>query len=104
MTKPIGCDPDVNESAALAWPKARDVGRYGDMSLESFIRVGLDADNDVYVTVHGSDLEFCTAGNGGGKSPRTREALIALMVAIEADNRETPSKDWWAKPMTPNEK
>ena len=34
-------------------------------------------------------------GSGGGKSPRTRAALISLMVAMEADNAETPSRDWW---------
>ena len=32
-------------------------------------------------------VEFCSAGSGGGRSPRTRQALIALMVAIEDDNK-----------------
>ena len=29
---------------AIQWPKARDVGRYGDMSQEAHMRVGLDSD------------------------------------------------------------
>lgn len=82
------------------WPKSNDVGRYGDMSTSAHIRVGLDGDGDVYVSVWdettGASIEFCNAFNGGGKSPRTREALIELMKAIEADNAEDPARDWWA--------
>jgi len=92
----------------MNWPKERDVGRIGDMSQSASLRVGLDADNDVYLTVCDDDgsaaLEFCCPGSGGGKSPRTREALIALMVAMEADNAETPSRDWWALRRRPNTK
>lgn len=82
------------------WPKARDVGRFGDMSPHASLRVGLDSDNDVYVsawdTDGGASIEFCCPGAGGGKSSRTRMALIALMVAMEADNAADPGKDWWA--------
>lgn len=84
----------------LSWPKERDVGRVGDMHPSAHLRVGLDADNDVYVSVWDNDgggsVEFCCPGAGGGKSARTREALITLMVAIETDNAEFPRKDWWA--------
>lgn len=83
------------------WPAARDVGRYGDMSPTAHLRVGLDAENDVYVSVHdgkgGASVEYCTPFSGGGKSPRTREALINLMLAIEQDNAETPSFNWWER-------
>lgn len=86
---------------AIEWPKARDVGRFGDMSPDAFIRVGLDADNDVYVSICDgnsvSDIEFCTPGGGGGRSSRTRMALIALMCAIEADNASHPSFDFWKR-------
>jgi hypothetical protein len=87
--------------AALTWPKARDIGRFGDMSPGQHLRVGLDSDNDVYVSVwdedSGASVEFCNpGGGGGGSSTRTRTALIALMVAMEADNAERPDKDWWA--------
>ena len=86
---------------AIEWPKARDVGRFGDMSPDAFIRVGLDADSDVYVSICDgnsvSDIEFCTPGGGGGRSSRTRMALIALMCAIEADNASHPSFDFWQR-------
>jgi hypothetical protein len=86
--------------APIIWPAARDVGRIGDMSPSAHIRVGLDSDNDVYVSVWGEDgggsVEFCNGGGGGGQSSHTRMALIALMVAMEADNAKTPSRDWWA--------
>lgn len=85
---------------AIEWPKARDVGRIGDMSPSAHLRVGLDSDNDVYVSVWdehgGGSVEFCNGGGGGGQSSRTRLALIALMVAMEADNAEKPARDWWA--------
>lgn len=94
---------DLTASAGgMQWPTARDVGRFGDMSPDAFIRVGLDADNDVYVSISngGSSaaLEFCNpGGGGGGRSSRTRLALIELMRSIEADNAEHPTLDWWAQ-------
>lgn len=85
---------------AIKWPKAPDVGRFGDMSPDAFIRVGLDSDNDVYVSICDgtsvADIEFCTS-TGGGRSSRTRMALIALMCAIEADNASHPSFDFWQR-------
>ncbi|WP_284213899.1 hypothetical protein [Comamonas jiangduensis] len=85
----------------IKWPKARDVGRFGDMSPDGSIRVGLDADNDVYVSICDgtsvADIEFCTPGGGGGRSSRTRMALIALMCAIEADNASHPAFDFWQR-------
>ncbi len=90
----------AQEDAPIVWPKSRDVGRIGDMSMSASLRVGLDGDNDTYVSVwdeSGSgSIEFCTPGAGGGKSGRTRAALLALMVAMEADNAEDPRRDWWA--------
>lgn len=82
-------------------PKSLDVGRYGDMSTTAHLRVGLDGDSDAYVSVSddegGASIEFCVPGIGGGKSPHTRKALIALMVAIEHDNAADPARDWWAR-------
>ena len=89
-----------DERPPIKWPKARDVGRLEDMSPDGVLRVGLDNDGDAYVSVwteSGGGVEFCTSGNGGGKSPRTREALLALMVAMESDNEQDPRRDWWAK-------
>jgi len=91
----------TQSAAPMPWPKARDVGRLGDMSPTASIRIGFDSDNDVFVAIWGDDgigsVEFCTPGAGGGKSPRTREALIALMVAMEAENAADPDRDWWAR-------
>mgnify|MGYP000911765602 CR=1 FL=1 len=90
-------------SDEINWPKARDVGRYGDMSPSAHIRVGLDSDNDVYVSVWdengGATVEFCNGGGGGGRSPKTRAALINLMAAIEEENAKDPSRDWWTRRM-----
>lgn len=107
-----GCAPTAepvrDESARITWPKSKDVGRSGDMTPpgQSVLRVGLDSDNDVYVNLwdrgrHEGEfqtvsIEFCNGGGGGGKSPRTRAALINLMTAIEQDNEADPSKDWQA--------
>lgn len=86
---------------AIVWPKARDVGRIGDMSPSAHLRIGLDSDNDVYASIWdergGATIEFCTPGSGGGKSSRTRMALLAVMVAMEADNAVDPRRDWWAE-------
>jgi hypothetical protein len=91
----------VSATTPPSWPKERDVGRLGDMSPHAHIRVGFDSDNDVYVSVWdengGASIEFCQPGAGGGKSSKTRIALIALMVAMEADNADTPALDWWAR-------
>lgn len=72
------------------------------MSPSAHMRVGFDSDNDVFVSVWdergGGGIEFCNpGGGGGGQSSRTRVALIALMVAMEADNAEKPARDWWAQ-------
>lgn len=77
---------------AVAWPQEKSVKRRDDMSASDALQVGLDSDNDVMVSLWTeqtgySSVEFCNGGgNGGGRSPRTRMALIALMVAMEADN------------------
>lgn len=85
----------------INWPKGRDVGRYGDMSPHAHIRVVLNSDNDIYVSLWDENgvasIEFCNGMGGGGSSPKTRAALINLMCAIEEDNAANPSKDWWAR-------
>lgn len=73
----------------MRWPKERDLFRADDMG-EGQLRVLFDSDNDVIVALWPDgkpsvSVEFCCPGSGGGKSPRTREALIALMVAMEED-------------------
>jgi hypothetical protein len=77
--------------AATTWPSSRDTARLEDMSPNGHLRVTLDASNDVIVEVFNGErfasVEFCNGAGGGGRSPQTRMALIALMVAIEADNK-----------------
>lgn len=79
----------------IAWPISRDTARLEDMSPNGHLRVALDESGDACVEVFDGEnfarVEFCTAGAGGGGSPRTRLALIALMVAIEEDNKEDVS-------------
>lgn len=90
----------LRERDKLKYPAARCVGRVGDMAppQKTHMRVMFDSDNDVCVSIWDDEdgrmanaaIEFCT-GIGGGKSPHTREALIAVMVAMEVDNAERPS-------------
>lgn len=78
----------------LQWPAGREAGRAEDMG-QGYLRLVLDSDNDVCVEVFDGErfagVEFCNpGGGGGGRSSHTRRALIALMVAMEADNAESP--------------
>lgn len=87
-----------------AYPSANPVGRMGDMAPpgKSHMTVMLDGDSDACVEIwdhetgiHGSraSIEFCT-NFGGGSSPRTRQALVNLMLAMQADNEADPRKQW----------
>lgn len=83
--------------SSMRWPASRDVARLDDMSADGHLRVLLDHDCDVIVEVFdGSSfaaVEFCNpGGGGGGQSSRTRQALIELMRAIEADNVDRPAR------------
>ena len=93
----VGLPGNTLTTPPIVWPAGRDAGRREDMG-SGHLRVVLDSDNDVCVEVYdGSEftsVEFCCPGAGGGKSSRTRMALIALMVAMEADNAVDPSWSW----------
>lgn len=85
---------EAHATRPLQWPASRAVGRQEDMG-QGHLRVLLDSDNDVCVVVwdgqRSASVEFCNpGGGGGGRSGRTRAALIELMRAIEADNAATP--------------
>lgn len=94
----VGAEITFPEPNHMQWPKGREAGRMGDMEPmgQSHLRIGLDADNDVYVSVFNgreqavASIEFCNGGSGGGRSLRTRIALIGAMVAMEADSAESP--------------
>lgn len=83
------------------FPKQREVARLEDMSQRGYLRLILEDDGDIVIctsgmradrVLPGSAVEFCTVGTGGGKSPKVRAALLALMCAIEQDNAEHPHR------------
>jgi hypothetical protein len=80
------------------------VERTGDMHPTRKLRVTQQSDGDVIVSItqdgwpigdtdlgsekdRAASVEFCVSG---GRSRRTHEALMALLVAIELDNEERP--------------
>lgn len=77
------------------------VERLEDMSSRGRLRLIQQEDGDIIVAVQsmengllqiGDSVEFCSGVAGGGKSPNTMEALIALMEAMRLDNIQYPSK------------
>jgi len=57
------------------------------------ISVIVASDGDVHVTIDvrpGTDLRYRMPMQGGGRSPRTRNALMILAEAIRLDNLENP--------------
>lgn len=77
----------------------RTAERFEDMSPRGRLRVLQQADGDMIVqVVEDPDSQGCCAGlsasvefcTSGGKSPRTREALLALMLAMAQENAERP--------------
>jgi hypothetical protein len=78
-------------------PMTNQAERFEDMSRRGRLRIIQQDDGDmiVYViedpnSINGgasAGVEFCTSG---GKSPKTREALRALMLAMAEDNADRP--------------
>ncbi len=73
------------------------IARKEDMSAGGRLRLFKQPDGDICITVidgagNQSGIEFCTIGAGGGRSPRTLQALYQLALAIRADNEEEPSR------------
>ena len=74
------------------------VERFEDMRPRGRLRLLRQSDGDILVCVisdpNGPDegvstsVEFCTSG---GKSPKTLQALAALMEAMAEDNRDRPN-------------
>ena len=59
-------------------------GKLGDITLQV---LGYDGASEEPLR---AQVIFCTTSNGGGRSPHTRKALMALAEAIEKDNKECP--------------
>lgn len=80
----------------------KSVSRKEDMSPRGQIKVLIDDQGDIHVTVfedngngiieNSASIEFCCCGSGGGKSPNTVRALRDLAEAIKLDNCKTPSR------------
>lgn len=74
------------------------VDRKEDMSPDGYLRLTMEADGDVIISVASggasggvegfADVQFCTKFGGGGASPRTHKALRELMRAMAEDNRD----------------
>ncbi len=73
--------------------------RREDMSPEGRLRLLIQEDGDIIVQICGVDpygepqyakVEFCAPGSGGGRSPATMNALRALILAMENDNKDRP--------------
>lgn len=73
------------------------VDRKEDMSPTGFLRLYMQPDGDVLISVMAENMhgelrgplcvEFCTYA-GGGRSPRTLKALRELMLAMAEDNAD----------------
>ncbi len=84
---------------AVPWLERAE--RLEDMSAKGRLRLWREDDGDVIVEVlpeedglvgNGASVQFCIPGTGGGRSPKTHAALLALMEAMAEDNREQPSR------------
>lgn len=72
------------------------IARKEDMSTDGRLRLFKQPDGDMCVAIIDNDgnaasIEFCAVGAGGGRSPRTLQALYQLALAMRADNEENPS-------------
>lgn len=89
-------------SASGPWQVER-VGRIGDMNSNLALWVELHADGDVVLSIvdeHGipiggamapnAIIEFSTVAGGGGRSGKTRAALVSLINAMKEDAKECP--------------
>ncbi len=82
------------------------VERQGDMHPTRSLKLLVQSDGDVIVVItqdgvpigdidtgsesdQAAQVEFCTSG---GKSPRTRAALMELIVAMKEDNEHHPTR------------
>jgi len=70
--------------------------RIEDDSRDGYLQVMMSVDGDVWVKTYGSRMmsscRFRTDFGGGGRSPRVRQALFILMMAIDAENEDKPQE------------
>lgn len=73
--------------------------RFEDMSPDGKLSILIEDDGDVIVTIFEPDsmtheafmasAQFCTY-SGGGQSPKVRDALLQLALAIKEENENSP--------------
>lgn len=88
-------DTDLAPAVVEHAERGRLYRRHGDMTPpgDSVLSAVIQDDGDVCLSlaenkrgeVHIADIEFCTIGTGGGKSPKTVAALRALVHAMAED-------------------
>ncbi len=92
----------LGEPEEMAVAETTIIERHEDMSPEGKLGIFIQNDGDIVVICNGRDMwgepthaqvEFCTIGSGGGRSPKTRRALCELARAIIADNAEWPIRE-----------
>lgn len=85
---------------ALSSPQApcnKFIVRKEDMSDSGRLRLLRQEDGDMCVAIIEDDgtmasVEFCSVGLGGGRSPKTVQALRQLALAIMEDNQSEPCR------------
>lgn len=85
---------EQSEKTETPLPLGEFFERREDMG-QGRLRLILDGDSDVCVAVvsddgNMADVEFCVPGSGGGRSPKVRNALLALCRAIRDENNTHP--------------
>lgn len=84
------------EAVWASFPEKSPFGfqRFEDDSIDGTLQVSLSVDGDSWIKTYQknplSSLRFRVEHGGGGQSPRVRQALIILMMAIKRDNEYRP--------------
>jgi hypothetical protein len=67
-----------------------------DGKMEEKINIGFTIDGDAWISTYAHRapmMRFRMPIIGGGRSPRTRNALLLLALAMKLDNEEKPDKE-----------
>lgn len=77
----------------LAIEPPAQVARWSENEPPTALCVGMDVHGEVFLATSADPRGYLRFGRPGepGPSPRTRQALIALMVAMELDNAAEPT-------------
>jgi len=109
LLNPENVDPVIATACAVNllespfWPNGLEVDKlytriHDDCEgrTEEKISVGFSVDGDAWISTyahHAPMMRFRMPIIGGGNSPRTRNALLLLALAVKLDNEEKPDKE-----------